>query len=73
MSESHHSDFEQDLSALINKYSLENDSDTPDFLLASYLRSCLEVVNGFVRQRERWWGRRVKSDSVPDPQPPSAG
>ena len=62
--------FEQEVRDLINKYSLENDSDSPDFLLAAYLRSCLEVISGFVRQRERWYGRRVKSDTAPNPTPP---
>lgn len=37
--------FQNDLADLINKYSLENDSDTPDFLLAAYLRHCLDTWN----------------------------
>ena len=70
MMEPNVSEFERDLTALINKHSLENDSDTPDFLLASYLRSCLEVFSSLMRQRERWWGRRVKADTEPTPQAP---
>ena len=67
MSEPGLSEFERELANLINRYSLENDSDTPDFMLAAYLRSCLEVVAGFIRQREKWYGRRVKSDTEPLP------
>ena len=70
MSEPELTEFERELTSLINKFSLENDSDTPDFLLAAYLRSCLEVVAGFIRQREKWYGRRVKSDTEPLPPPP---
>ena len=70
MSEPGLSEFERELANLINRYSLENDSDTPDFMLAAYLRSCLEVVAGFIRQREKWYGRRVKSDTEPLPPPP---
>ena len=38
-------DFEKDLSDLINAHSLENASDTPDFILAEYLVACLEAFN----------------------------
>ena len=71
MSEPNMSDFERELSSLINKHSLENDSDTPDFLLASYLRSCLEVFSAMMLQRERWWGRKVRTDPEPPPPAPS--
>lgn len=50
--------FRDELAALINKYSLENGSDTPDFLLASYLEQCLLVFGQAVQSREQWYGRR---------------
>ena len=65
------SDFERELTTLINKYTLENDSDTPDFLLAAYLRSCLEVVSVLLRARERWYGRKGKTHLVTPPCPPA--
>jgi len=40
------SKFEKELSAVINKYSRENGSNTPDYLLASYLNSCLLNFDG---------------------------
>jgi len=49
--------FERDLEALINRYSQENGSNTPDFLLAEYLIGCLLTWNTIVRKREEWYGR----------------
>lgn len=45
-------DFEKELAILINKYSKENESDTPDFILALYLKCCLANYNETVRARE---------------------
>jgi hypothetical protein len=51
------SEFTKALEALINQYSKENISDTPDFILAHYLTDCLQVFNTAVIARERWYGR----------------
>lgn len=37
--------FEEELKELINKHSKENESNTPDFILAQFLNSCLEAFN----------------------------
>lgn len=50
--------FESELRALINKYSLEGDSNTPDFILASFLSNVLTDWNHAVNAREKWFGRR---------------
>ncbi len=50
--------FEKEIEALINRFSLENGSNTPDFLLAEYLRRCLANWNITTRAREAWYGRR---------------
>lgn len=52
--------FETELQRLINKFSLENDSDTPDFILAQYLTECLITFNSMVLRREEWYGRTKK-------------
>jgi len=52
--------FQEELEKLINKHSMENGSDTPDFLLAEYLIGCLMVWNGSVKSREKWYGRAPK-------------
>lgn len=44
--------FEKDLSELINKHSIENESDTPDYVLAIYIRDCLTAYNKAVRKRD---------------------
>lgn len=50
--------FEKELEELINKHSQENVSDTPDFILASFLNACLNAFNGTVVERDRWHGWR---------------
>lgn len=52
------STFEKELEQLINKYSQENNSNTPDFVLAMYLSNCLIAFNVAVKQREEWYGRK---------------
>lgn len=49
--------FEIELSSLINKYSKECDSNTPDFILAQFLYECLKAFNVATQQRESWYGR----------------
>ena len=50
-------EFEKELEVLINKYSIENDSDTPDFILARYVVSCLGAFSAATTRREKWYGR----------------
>jgi len=47
--------FERELSDLLNKESMENGSDTPDFILARYLVSCLKAFNRAVTDRAKWY------------------
>lgn len=49
-------EFRKELEALLNKHSMENGSDTPDFILAEYLVQCLEVFDGIVKKRKEWYG-----------------
>ncbi len=49
--------FEDKLCQLINGESLENNSNTPDFILAKFMQSCLDSFHEAVRQRESWYGR----------------
>lgn len=61
------SEFRSELQTLINKYSAENGSNTPDFLLAEYLVSQLNTWDQYVTRREQWYGRapRVVNDEGP--------
>ena len=47
--------FEEELRALINKHSMENGSDTPDFILAHFLVECLIVFDAAVDARAKWY------------------
>jgi hypothetical protein len=63
------------LEALINSESMENGSDTPDFMLAEYLTDCLVAFDKVVKLRDKWYEPehdRQSEDSGPTPQPRSA-
>ena len=52
--------FRKELETLINKHSLENGSDTPDFILADYVCKCLKNFDEIIQAREQWYGRNLK-------------
>jgi hypothetical protein len=58
------SDFQHALRNLLNTHSMENASDTPDFILAVYLQGCLDVYNAATRAREDWYGRKKDSSEL---------
>jgi hypothetical protein len=60
--------FRPALESLINRHSQENGSNTPDFILATYLTACLDAFDAAVVRREQWYGRRGENA----PPPPSA-
>lgn len=45
-----------ELRGVINRFSIENLSDTPDYILAEMLVSQLEFHSETVRQRDEWFG-----------------
>jgi hypothetical protein len=53
--------FEVGVESLINKLSLENASDTPDYISAEFLRKVFELFNSAIKQRTKWYG--VPNDS----------
>ena len=61
----------KEIEGLLNKASRENNSDTPDYILAEYLLLCLDAFEGAVNAREEWYGRKKKVvDGIPPwPQP----
>ena len=60
-------EFESELTTLINTLSMENGSDTPDFILASYLTKCLRVFDATTERRESWY----RPSSNPDANNPN--
>lgn len=55
------SEFRAKLEALINSESMENGSNTPDFLLAEYLTKTIEVFDATVVARDKWYRGKVHS------------
>jgi hypothetical protein len=47
--------FARELKQLINKYSLEGGSDTPDFILAEHLIRSLELFHLSTNVRKSWY------------------
>ena len=46
--------FRKELEALINRHSMENGSNTPDFVLADYLCACLTAFDNAVKVKAAW-------------------
>ena len=46
---------ESDLACVLNRYSQENASNTPDWILAQYLLGCLAAFNTAIQQRQTWY------------------
>ncbi len=59
--------FRDELASLINRNSMENGSDTPDFMLAEYLTNCLMAFDTIVVARDKWYGRKSPSTGEPEP------
>ncbi len=45
-----------ELAEVINRNSLENESNTPDWILADYLFECLCAFNHAAQRRDNWSG-----------------
>ena len=50
--------FQDELRSLINRYSRENKSNTPDFILVDYITDSLNAFDKATNEREKWYGRR---------------
>jgi hypothetical protein len=62
--------FEHELAQLINRHSQENTSNTPDYILALYLRNCLANFALATDYRDQWHGFKpwpALSEPVPAP------
>lgn len=52
--------FEKELADLINRHSVENVSNTPDFQIAAYLVRCLQNYDQAIKNREIWYGGHLE-------------
>lgn len=49
--------FRNDLQEVINRHCRENESNTPDYMLADYLIECLRALDETINKRASWYGR----------------
>lgn len=56
MNDAKHSTLEAAIASALNHACAENESNTPDHILAEYLLNCLEAWSRASQQREAWYG-----------------
>ena len=59
--------FHQALSELLNSYNMEAVSNTPDFILARYIRNCMIAFDTAVNARSVWYGSAPNNESTESP------
>lgn len=64
--------FARELKVLINQYTRENASNTPDGILANFMASCLDAFDTGVRRREAWYAHRDDKPAQLEPEPPES-
>ena len=52
-------DLQTRITAQLNEVSREQDSDTPDFILAEYLIACLDAFEVAVNRRDVWYDLKL--------------
>lgn len=55
----------EELQTTLNRASAENQSGTPDFILAEYLTMSLQAFDKAVRTRDQWWGFAAEVGDTP--------
>lgn len=58
-----HGGLRKRLEALLNEESAENNSNTPDFILANYLIAALKNFDMTVKRRDEWYGVHLEPAS----------
>jgi len=56
-------DFKKEIEFVINKYSVENLSNTPDFILANYVQDCLYCFETATLARDKWYSMKNVRDT----------
>jgi len=56
--------FQEELKQLINKHSIENGTNTPDFIIARYMSDCLTAFTDAVNKRAEWYGTDIKGVNI---------
>lgn len=66
LQEAQDNDLEHALASALNRFSAENESNTPDWILAQFLLGCLAAWNRGTQQRETWYGRDARPSEPND-------
>lgn len=56
---------QEKLASLLNSESREQDSNTPDFLLAEFMMNCLDAFELASNKREVWYGVELGKHPLP--------
>lgn len=59
-------ELEKDLGHILSKHSAENESGTPDFILAMFLKGQLDLFNQTVKHRAAWRGEHTQLPALYD-------
>lgn len=62
--ESPYAAFQADLEKLINQHSMENLTNTPDFILAEYMVESLRALTQHQRARDAWHSSEMQAPEV---------
>lgn len=65
-------EFERELSAAVNRASRENNSNTPDFILAQFMAAALQAFENASRAREHWYGSELRPALAPSETVPTS-
>lgn len=62
---------EEDIRRVLNRHSVENTSNTPDFILARFMLYTLVAAENLINERHKWWGypdpwAQAVSDIMPE-------
>ncbi len=52
-------DFHRELKDLLNRYSIDNEMNTPDFVLVQYIRRCLDTWNETIIEWYKCHGKQL--------------
>lgn len=56
--------FEDELTRLISKYGLDSLTNTPDFILAYYLKDCALTYQNLATRRTEWFKQKQAKDET---------
>ena len=59
-------EFRKELEQLINRHSMENGSDTPDYILAEYMADCLAAFDRATQRRDQHMSADMPEPAQPE-------